>query len=47
MEKRVTVHEFAGPGIVMGNHNLEKSIRFFARACITYALSERSSSGFR
>jgi isocitrate dehydrogenase len=41
MEKRVLVHEFAGPGVVMGLHNLEKSIRSFARACITYALSER------
>jgi isocitrate dehydrogenase len=41
IKKRVTVHEFAEPGIVMGNHNLEKSIRSFARACITYALGER------
>jgi isocitrate dehydrogenase len=40
-EKRLTVHEFAGPGVVMGIHNLEKSIRSFARACITYALSEK------
>jgi isocitrate dehydrogenase len=40
-EKRLTVHEFAGPGIVMGVHNLETSIRSFARACITYALSEK------
>jgi isocitrate dehydrogenase len=40
-EKRLTVHEFAGPGIVMGIHNLETSIRSFARACITYALSEK------
>jgi isocitrate dehydrogenase len=40
-EQRLTVHEFAGPGIVMGIHNLEKSIRSFARACITYALSEK------
>ena len=40
-EQRLTVHEFAGPGVVMGIHNLEKSIRSFARACITYALSEK------
>jgi isocitrate dehydrogenase len=40
-ESRVLVHDFKGPGVVMGIHNLEKSIRSFARACITYALSER------
>jgi isocitrate dehydrogenase len=40
-ERRVTVHEFGGPGVVMGIHNLEASIRSFARACVTYALSER------
>jgi isocitrate dehydrogenase len=45
-EKRLTVHEFAGPGIVMGIHNLEKSIRSFARACITYALSEKMELWF-
>jgi isocitrate dehydrogenase len=40
-ERRVLVHDFSGPGVVMGMHNLEKSIRSFARACIAYALSER------
>jgi isocitrate dehydrogenase len=40
-ESRVLVHEFKGPGVVMGIHNLEKSIRSFARSCIHYALSER------
>ena len=40
-ESRVLVHEFKGPGVVMGIHNLEKSIRSFARSCINYALSER------
>jgi isocitrate dehydrogenase len=36
----VMVHEFQGPGVVKGEHNTEKSIRSFARACIHYALSE-------
>ncbi|NLM36417.1 MAG: NADP-dependent isocitrate dehydrogenase, partial [Clostridiales bacterium] len=27
------VHEFKGPGVVMGMHNLDKSIESFARAC--------------
>jgi len=40
-ESRVLVHDFKGPGVVMGIHNLEKSIRSFARSCINYALSER------
>jgi isocitrate dehydrogenase len=40
-ESRLLVHEFKGPGVVMGIHNLEKSIRSFARSCIRYALSEK------
>jgi isocitrate dehydrogenase len=40
-ERRLLVHDFKGPGVVMGIHNLEKSIRSFARSCIHYALSER------
>jgi isocitrate dehydrogenase len=37
----VVVHDFDGPGVIKGEHNTEKSIRSFARACVTYALSER------
>lgn len=40
-EQRLLVHEFATPGIVMAVHNLEKSIRSFARSCINYAVGER------
>jgi len=40
-ERRLLLHDFKGPGVVMGIHNLETSIRSFARACITYALSEK------
>ncbi len=36
-----TIHEFDGPGVIMGMHNLDRSIRSFARACITYALDNR------
>jgi isocitrate dehydrogenase len=39
--RTVAVHEFRGPGVVMGMHNTERSIRSFARACIQYAISER------
>ncbi len=37
----MVVHEFKGPGVLMGMHNTDKSIRSFARACINYALSEK------
>jgi len=37
----LVVHDFKGPGIVRGVHNLESSIRSFARTCIHYALEER------
>lgn len=37
----VTVNEFKTKGVVMAMHNLEKSIRSFARSCINYALSEK------
>jgi len=40
-ESRLLLHDFNGPGVVMGIHNLEKSIRSFARSCINYALSEK------
>jgi len=40
-ERRLVVHEFKGPGIVMGIHNLDGSIRSFARSCIALALSEK------
>ena len=36
-----TVHEFKGPGVIMGIHNTEKSVRSFARACINYAVGEK------
>ena len=45
-ERRLLLHDFKGPGVVMGIHNLEKSIRSFARACITYALSEKVNLWF-
>lgn len=35
---RTLVHEFAGPGVVQGQHNLDASIESFARTCFEYAL---------
>jgi len=40
-EIRKTIHEFKGPGIVQGVHNLDSSIESFARACCIYALDEK------
>ncbi|PKN76545.1 MAG: isocitrate dehydrogenase (NADP(+)) [Deltaproteobacteria bacterium HGW-Deltaproteobacteria-10] len=37
----IPVFDFPGPGIAQVNHNLEQSIISFARACFTYALSEK------
>ena len=42
----VTVHEFKGPGVVQGMHNLDASIESFARSCFTYALATRQDVWF-
>jgi len=39
--QRELVKDFPSAGIVQVNHNLEASMRSFARACFTYALSEK------
>jgi len=38
--KTLDVFNFKGAGVVMAQHNLEKSIRSFAQSCINYALTE-------
>jgi len=43
---REVIHDFAGPGIVMAMHNLDKSIESFARACFNYALDQRQDLWF-
>lgn len=42
----LVIQEFKGPGVVMGIHNTEKSIRSFARACINYAVGEKCDIWF-
>jgi len=32
------IHNFEGPGVVLGMHNTDRSITAFARSCFTYAL---------
>ncbi|MBQ9983094.1 MAG: NADP-dependent isocitrate dehydrogenase [Lachnospiraceae bacterium] len=45
-EIRETIHEFKGPGIIQGMHNLDESIGSFARACFNYALDTKQSVWF-
>ena len=37
-ETRALIHDFKSEGIIQGVHNLEKSIKGFARSCFNYAL---------
>ena len=45
-ETRHTIHEFKGPGVVLGMHNLDDSIKSFARACFNYALDVKQDLWF-
>ena len=40
------VHEFQGPGVAQGMHNLNGSIESFARSCFTYALDTKQDVWF-
>ncbi|MDD4334004.1 MAG: NADP-dependent isocitrate dehydrogenase [Desulfotomaculaceae bacterium] len=43
---REVIHNFAGPGIVMAMHNMDKSIKSFARVCFNYALNQKKDLWF-
>lgn len=45
-EIRELIHNFAGPGIIQGIHNTDKSISSFARACFNYALDTKQDLWF-
>ncbi len=45
-EKREMVHRFQCPGIVQGIHNLDDSIRSFAKSCFQYAVDTRQDLWF-
>lgn len=45
-QEAVLVHEFKGPGIVQGMHNLTDSIESFARSCFTFALDTKQDLWF-
>lgn len=45
-EVRELIHNFAGPGIIQGQHNIEASIDSFARACFNFALDTKQDLWF-
>lgn len=45
-EKRELIHDFTGPGIIQGQHNVSSSIESFARSCFTYALDVKQDLWF-
>lgn len=45
-EKRALIQEFKAPGIVMGMHNMDASIKSFAKSCFSYALDTKQDVWF-
>jgi len=43
---RQDIHDFDGPGVLMGMHNTEASIDSFAHACLRYALDQKMDLWF-
>ena len=45
-ETRELVHNYAGPGVAQGMHNLDDSIESFAKSCFNYALDTKQDLWF-
>jgi len=45
-ETRQTIHDFDGAGVILGMHNIDKSIESFARSCFNYALDQKQDIWF-
>lgn len=43
---RQTIHDFKEAGVILGMHNLDKSIESFARSCFNYALDQKQNLWF-
>ena len=43
---RELIHEFDGPGVIQGMHNLDRSIESFARSCFEFALDMQQDLWF-
>ncbi len=45
-QKKELVHQFEGPGVVQGMHNLDASIESFARSCLNFGLDTNQDVWF-
>jgi isocitrate dehydrogenase len=45
-ETRTLIHDFKTPGIIQGQHNIDKSIENFAKSCFQYALDVKKDLWF-
>ena len=45
-ETRELIHDFDASGVVLGMHNLDKSIESFARSCFNFALDQKQDIWF-
>ena len=45
-QQRILVHDYDGPGVAQGIHNLDASIESFARSCFEYALEIKQDLWF-
>lgn len=45
-EERTLIHNFDSDGIIQGLHNIDKSIKSFARSCFNYALDTKQTVWF-
>ena len=45
-EIRETIHDFDGPGVIQGMHNIDASIASFARSCFNFALDTKQDLWF-
>jgi isocitrate dehydrogenase len=43
---RQVIHQFKGSGIIQGMHNIDNSIRSFAKSCFNYALDQKKDLWF-
>ena len=44
--QEIDIHDFAGPGVLQGMHNTDKSIRSFAHSCFKYAVDTKKDLWF-
>ena len=44
--EEIVIHKFAGPGVLQGMHNVDKSIRSFAHSCFKYAIDTKQDVWF-